>query len=62
MTLLLAKLEGEIDKELRPVAGCGKLYRARFRLYRSLILEANMRLKALGEMVTRRCLLYFETS
>ena len=34
------------------VAGCGKLYRARSRLYRSQILQENMRLKALAEIYT----------
>ena len=33
-------------------AGCGKLYRARSRLYRSQILQVNMRLKALAEIYT----------
>ena len=34
------------------VAGCGKLYKARSRLYRSQNLEVNMRLKALAEIYT----------
>ena len=34
------------------VAGCGKLYRARSRLYRRQILQANMRWKALAEIYT----------
>ena len=34
------------------VAGCGKLYRARSRLYRSQILQENMRLKAIAEIYT----------
>ena len=32
--------------------GCGKLYKARSRLYRSEILQENMRLKALAEIYT----------
>ena len=40
--------------DLRPrlVTGCGKLDRARSRLYRSQILQVNMRLKALAEIYT----------
>ena len=34
------------------VTGCGKLYRARSRLYRKEILQENMRLKALAEIYT----------
>ena len=34
------------------VTGCGKLYRARSRLYRNEILQVNMRLKALAEIYT----------
>ena len=34
------------------IAGCGKLYRARSRLYRNEILQENMRLKALAEIYT----------
>ena len=34
------------------IAGCGKLHRARSRLYRSQILQVNMRLKALNEIYT----------
>ena len=33
-------------------AGCGKLYRARSRLYRNEILQENIRLKALAEIYT----------
>ena len=33
-------------------SGCGKLYRARSRLYRNEILQENMRLKALAEIYT----------
>ena len=32
--------------------GCGKLYKARSRLYRNEILQVNMRLKALAEIYT----------
>ena len=34
------------------IAGCGKLYTARSRLYRNEILQENMRLKALAEIYT----------
>ena len=37
---------------LTVVTGCGKLYRARSRLYRNGILQVNMRLKALAEIYT----------
>ena len=33
-------------------SGCGKLYRARSRLYRNEILQVNIRLKALAEIYT----------
>ena len=36
----------------RLAAPCGKLYRARSRLYRNEILQVNMRLKALAEIYT----------
>ena len=36
----------------RRVAGCGKLYRARSRLYRNEILQVNTRWKALAEIYT----------
>ena len=39
--------EGEVG-----VAECGKLYRARSRLYRNEMLQVNMRLKALAEVYT----------
>ena len=34
------------------VTGCGRLYRARSRLYRNELLQVNMRLKALAEIYT----------
>ena len=37
------------------VTGCGKLYRARSRLYRNEILQVNMGLKALVEIYTMHC-------
>ena len=48
-----AAFEGGADAVLRQeLRGCGKLYRARFRLYRNEILQVNMRLKALNEIYT----------
>ena len=44
-----------LDLEHVPVSavtGCGKLYRARSRLYRNEILQVNMRWKALAEIYT----------
>ena len=38
-----------------PSTGCGKLYKARSRLYRNEILQVNMRLKALVEIYTMHC-------
>ena len=38
---------------VRKKVGCGKLYRARSRLYRNEILQVNMRLKALAEIYTK---------
>ena len=38
------------------VTGCGKLYRARSRLYRNENLQVNMRLKALAEIYTMHSL------
>ena len=40
------------SRATRTVTGCGKLYRARSRLYRNEILQVNMRLKALVEIYT----------
>ena len=53
--------EGEAERPRRAVvsrndagdvAGCGKLYKARYRLYRSQTLQENSRLKALAEIYT----------
>ena len=40
------------DPAQRSVTGCGKLHRARSRLYRNEILQVDMRLKALAEIYT----------
>ena len=47
-------LPGEADElaARRRGSGCGKLYRARSRLYRNEIVQVNMRLKALAEIYT----------
>ena len=37
------------------IAGCGKLYKARSRLYRSQILQANTHVKALAEIYVNSC-------
>ena len=44
------RLRGAARGMRRARAGCGKLYRARSRLYRSQILQANIRWKALAEI------------
>ena len=45
-------LRARPPQECPCVAGCGKLWRARSRLYQSQILQENMRLKALAEIYT----------
>ena len=45
---------GRARRPTRPSSGCGKLYRVRSRLYRSKILQENMRSKALAEIYTMR--------
>ena len=47
-------LRARPPQECPCVAGCGKLWRARSRLYQSQILQVNMRLKALAEIYTIR--------
>ena len=44
--------EADALPRARGGAGCGKLYRARSRLYRNEILQENMRWKALAEIYT----------